>query len=139
MRPSRVFVVAAAALVLGTAASTLPVQVASAQTPSSQVVVPSSGATVSGTQVVLDATASAGVTNVQFELTGGALSDSVIATATPTSYGWIALWNSTTVTDGTYTLQSIDLRVARRHEPRYPITVTNRPRRACCSLRAGPN
>ena len=107
MRPSRVFVVAAAALVLGTAASTLPVQVASAQTPSSQVVVPSSGATVSGTQVVLDATASAGVTNVQFELTGGALSDSVIATATPTSYGWIALWNSTTVTDGTYTLQSI--------------------------------
>ena len=70
---SRVFVVAAAALVLGTAASTLPVQVASAQTPSSQVVVPSSGATVSGTQVVLDATASAGVTNVQFELTGGAL------------------------------------------------------------------
>ena len=92
---------------LATAMSALPTQVASAQPPSTQVVVPATGATVSGTQVVLDATASAGVTQVKFELTGGTLNDWVIATATPTIYGWIALWNSTTVVSGTYTLQSV--------------------------------
>ena len=106
MRSSKVFLVAAA-LTLATVLSALPTQVASAQPPSTQVLVPSTGATVSGTQVVLDASASAGVTQVQFELTGGTLNNSVIATATPTIYGWIALWNSTTVGDGTYTLQSV--------------------------------
>jgi hypothetical protein len=87
--------------------SVLPTQAASAQPPSTQVGVPSSGATVSGTQVVLDASASAGVTQVKFELTGGTLNDWIIATATPTIYGWIAQWNSTTVVSGTYTLQSV--------------------------------
>jgi hypothetical protein len=46
------------------------------------------------------------VTHVQFELTGGTLNDLVIA-ATPTIYGWIALWNSTTVVNGIYTLHSV--------------------------------
>jgi len=106
MRSSRVFVVTAA-LALAAAMSALPVQTASAQPPSTQVVVPATGASVSSTQVVLDAFASPGVTQVQFELTGGTLSDSLIATATPTEYGWVALWNSTTVANGTYTLQSV--------------------------------
>ena len=69
--------------------------------------VPSNGATVSGTEVVLDAGASAAWANVQFELTGGSLTDSFVATATPTYYGWIAEWNSTGVANGTYTLQSV--------------------------------
>ena len=85
----------------------LPVQVASAQPQSTTVLVPSNGATVAGTQVVLDASAPAGTSQVQFELTGGTLSDSVIATATPTLYGWVVEWNSTTVAVGTYTLQSV--------------------------------
>ena len=101
MRPPRVFVVAAA-LTLGAALSALPAQMASAQSPSTEVVVPSSGATVAGTQVVLDATASSGVTEVQLELSGA-----VIATAIRTYDGWIALFNSTRFIDGTYTLQSI--------------------------------
>ena len=74
--------------------------------PSTTVVLPSNGATVSGTQV-LDATASPGLTNVQYELSGGGLTDSVIATATPTLYGWLASWNSTSVPNGAYTLQSV--------------------------------
>jgi hypothetical protein len=106
MRFSRVFV-GTAAFALATAFAALPTQVASAQPPSTKVLVPSTGATVSGTQVVLDASASAGVTGVQFELTGGTLIDVVIATATPTIYGWIAVWNSTAVISGTYTLQSV--------------------------------
>ena len=43
---------------------------------------------------------------VQFHLTGGSLNNALIATATPTYYGSLASWNSTTVPNGTYTLQS---------------------------------
>ena len=105
MRPPRAFVISAA-LTLGAALSALPAQTASAQSPSTEVVVPSSGATVAGTQVVLDAFASSGVTQVKFELTAGQLVYAVLF-ATPTYYGWITLWNSTTLGDGTYTLTSI--------------------------------
>ena len=44
---------------------------------------------------------------VSFEVTGGALTDQVVATATPTYYGWLAQWNTTTVPNGTYSLQSV--------------------------------
>ena len=47
------------------------------------------------------------MTQVQYELTGGTLNHAVIATATPTIYGWTASWNTTTVPNGTYTLQSV--------------------------------
>jgi hypothetical protein len=74
----------------------------------SQVLDPSNGSSVSGT-TVLDASATPGVTvsGVQFVLSGGSLSDQVVGTATPTLYGWIAEWDTTTVPNGTYTLQSI--------------------------------
>ena len=75
--------------------------------PSTAVVIPANNATVSGTAQAFDATASSGVTRVQYEITGGTLNDSVIATATPTIYGWLAKWNTTTVANGTYTLQSV--------------------------------
>ncbi len=68
MRSSSVFVVMSA-LGLATALSSLPTQVASAQPPSTHVVVPATGATVSSTQVVLDATASAGGVGVEVRLT----------------------------------------------------------------------
>jgi hypothetical protein len=76
--------------------------------PPTSILVPSNGASVSGTQVVFDAgSPNVGVTTVKFELTGGSLNDVVVATATPTHYGWVATWDSTTVPDGTYTLQSV--------------------------------
>jgi Bacterial Ig domain len=76
--------------------------------PTTSVLIPSSGASVSGGQVVLDAGASdsGGVTKVTYDLTGGSLNNALIATASPTYYGWLAQWNSTTVPNGTYTLQS---------------------------------
>jgi hypothetical protein len=95
-----------AALALVAAVSVLPVRVADAQPSSPVIVLPSNNATLSGTQY-LDATASAGVTQIQYELTGGALSDQVIATATPTIVGWAAAWNTTTAANGTYTLESV--------------------------------
>ena len=76
--------------------------------PSTSVLFPSSGATLSGSGL-LDASASGNVavTKVEFRLTGGALNNALIATATPTYYGWLAGWNTTTVPNGTYTLQSV--------------------------------
>ena len=74
--------------------------------PSTTVGLPSNGATVSGGQW-LDASASRGVTKVVYELTGGTLNQAVIATATPTIVGWLAGWDTTTVPNATYTLQSV--------------------------------
>lgn len=106
MRPRNV-VVGAAALVFVATASVLPMQVASAQAPSSTVVLPVNNATVSGTSQVFDAVASSGATKVQYEITGGTLSDSVIATGVLWIFGWLAEWNTTSVPNGTYTLQSV--------------------------------
>jgi hypothetical protein len=75
--------------------------------PTTAILIPSSGARVSGISSLLDASASANVTYVTFELSGGTLSDQLIATATPTYYGWLAKWNTTSVPNGTYTLQSV--------------------------------
>ena len=76
--------------------------------PTTSVLIPSNGASVSGTQVTLDASATdkVGVAKVEFHLTGGSLNNALIGTATLTYFGWVASWNSTTVPDGTYTLQS---------------------------------
>jgi uncharacterized protein YjbI with pentapeptide repeats len=75
--------------------------------PTTTVLIPSNGATQSGTAALLDASASPNVTAVTYELTGGTLTDQVVATATPTYYGWLAQWDTTTVPNGTYTLQSV--------------------------------
>jgi hypothetical protein len=75
--------------------------------PSTTVLIPSNGAAQSGTAALLDASASRDVTSVTYELTGGTLTNQVIATGTPTLYGWLAEWNTTTVPNGTYSLQSV--------------------------------
>jgi hypothetical protein len=76
--------------------------------PTTTVVLPSNKASLSGNQY-LDATASPGVTKVNYELSGGKkhLSDFVVATGTSTLYGWLAAWNTTGIANGTYTLQSV--------------------------------
>jgi hypothetical protein len=76
-------------------------------TPTTSVLIPSNQTTQSGTTALLDASASPNVGSVSFELSGGTWSDKVIATAAPTIYGWLAQWDTTTVPDGTYTLQSV--------------------------------
>jgi lysophospholipase L1-like esterase len=78
------------------------------QPPTTSVLIPSGGATVSGT-ALLDASASdvGLVANAQFALTGGALNQDVVGTAAPTIYGYLFNLNTTTVPNGSYTLQSI--------------------------------
>jgi hypothetical protein len=75
--------------------------------PSTSMLIPSTGATQSGTAALLDAGSTADVTSVSYELSGGTLTNQVIATGAATIYGWLAEWNTTSVANGTYTLQSV--------------------------------
>jgi hypothetical protein len=104
MRPP-LFVIAAA-LTLGAVLSALPAQMAGAQSPSTSVLVPSSGATLSGS-TYLDASAT-NATSVEFLLFGGTYGYSapVVCTATLTYYGWLCSWNTTDVPNGSYALVS---------------------------------
>jgi hypothetical protein len=92
----------------GSAETSAPVTISvNNAAPTATVLIPSAGTTESGTAALVDAGASAGVTKVTYEVSGGSLSDQVIATGTPTLYGWLAQWNTTTVPNGTYLLQSV--------------------------------
>jgi hypothetical protein len=64
---------------------------------------------------------------VQFELSGGSLTDQVIVTGTATIWGWLAEWVSTGVPNGTYTLQSVatDTTGATATSPGITVTVQN--------------
>ena len=80
--------------------------------PTTSVTVPADNATVSGTTTTLDAFATAQqsgatITKVQFVLTGGTYNKTVIGTGTASHYGYLYSWNTTTVPNGTYTLQSL--------------------------------
>lgn len=99
--------------------------------PTTSVLAPSFNSTVSGKRVVLVAAAADrtdGVNNVEFRLTGGALHDSLVGTAAHTLFGWIVKWNSTTVPNGTYSLQSVayDYTGNSRHSAAISVTVHNR-------------
>lgn len=48
-----------------------------------------------------------GVARVEFRVTGGGLASALVATATPTYHGWLVGWDTTTVADGSYSLQSV--------------------------------
>jgi hypothetical protein len=76
--------------------------------PSTSVLVPTTGTAVRGT-TTLDASASsaAGVHTVQYAITGGSYNKTVIGTATASIYGYYYSWNTTTVPDGSYSLQSL--------------------------------
>ena len=64
------------------------------------------------------------MTNVQFYITGGSQHLTPVATAGLTSLGWIALWNTTDVPNGTYTLQSVGFGTDGRIGSETAITVT---------------
>lgn len=91
--------------------------------PSTSVLLPAAGATLSANQV-LDAVASSGVSQVQFEVSGNGMTDDVIGTAVPTIVGWLDSWNTTGVANGTYTLQSVASYAGGVSGTSPPITVT---------------
>ena len=81
------------------------VEVTGSANPTTSVLVPANGATLSGT-TTLDASAS-NATSVEFWIAGGSYGyGKMIGTATPTYYGWVYSWNTTTVPNGSYALLS---------------------------------
>lgn len=103
---------------------------AGAAGPSTTVVIPSTGSTVSS-DIWVDATAQspAGVASVHFEVSGGSVSDKTVATTIPTIYGWLGAWDTTDVPNGNYTLQSVVTDDAGKSatSPGVKVTVDNLP------------
>jgi Bacterial Ig domain/PQQ-like domain len=99
-----------------------------AMPPTTSVGLPASGAALKGSQW-LDARASStiGVSKVEFRLSGGTFNNSLIGTATPTADGWLFGWNTKTVADGPYTLDSVayDSTGVSGQSAAIPITVAN--------------
>ncbi len=76
-------------------------------TPTTSVVIPSNGATLSGS-TVLDASAS-NATSVVFQIFGGIYGfwGPILCTATPTYFGYLCNWNTTHVPNGSYVVSSV--------------------------------
>jgi hypothetical protein len=89
-----------------------------------RVVLPSNGVSLSGDSTELDASASANASSVEFQLSGGSLNDALIATATPSSYGWLAAWDPSSVHNGTYILQSVAYDSSGNESTSPPVAVT---------------
>jgi len=98
-------------------------------------VLPSNNATLSGT-TGLDATASdtdeerasnTGISSLQFEISGGNLTNPVLVTAALSIYGWVVTWNTGTVGNGTYTLRSVatDTQGVMKASPGITVTIQN--------------
>ena len=64
------------------------------------------------------------VDKVQFRLTGGGLHDALVATADQTKFGWLAGWDTTSVPNGTYTLQSVAVEAGGLRSTSRGVTIT---------------
>jgi hypothetical protein len=96
-----------------------------ASPPVTSMISPKNGATLKG-GLWLDASATDidGVTKVDFRLTGGTLHSALIATGTPTTFGWLAGWSTTSVPNGTYKLQTVAFDAAGKSSESTSITIT---------------
>jgi hypothetical protein len=69
---------------------------------------PTTGAKLKGRQwLVASASDTFGVAKVEFRITGGTLTNAVVSSASKFSYGWLGAWDTTTVPNGPYALQSV--------------------------------
>ena len=78
--------------------------------PVTTVLQPATGTTLSGTNVVLDAMATSstsGITKVQFVISGGSYPKTIIGTAGFAKFGYYLSWDTTSVPNGSYKLQSL--------------------------------
>jgi hypothetical protein len=87
-------------------------------------IAPTEGATLSGTQL-LNALApdTLRITKVEFRITGGNVHDKVLGIATPTLQGWIKSWDTATVPNGRYELQSVAFDSAGKSAISAPLTI----------------
>ena len=102
--PNGSYVLVSEASGAGGSAFSSGVRITVSNPPTTSVLFPSSGATLSKL-TTLDASSS-NATSVEFLLFGGiyGYSAPVLCTATPTYYGWLCSWNTATVPNGSYIL-----------------------------------
>ena len=111
---------------LGQSTTSAPITVTVANQPlQTTVLVPSNGATLSGSSAVLDASASgtSDVTGVQFVIDGVSSSYEAMGPAVATIYGWIAEWSLSGVPAGIYTIESIATQSGGGTATSTPVTV----------------
>ncbi len=93
-----------------------------------RMIIPRNGATVSGT-VPLAAIASGyfGTPKVEFRLTGPSHNGTLIGVGKLSLAGWVSIWNTTTVANGIYSLQTVVYDAAGRtsHSGSFTVTVDN--------------
>jgi hypothetical protein len=78
------------------------------QAPSTTVLAPKSGSTLSGPVTLLEsATDNVRVSSVEFHIVGGSFDDERIGVATPNGHGGSFGWDTTSVPNGQYTLTSV--------------------------------
>ncbi len=92
---------------------------------------PIEGTKLSGTQTLIAyaAVKEAATTTVQFRVTGGGLRDDIVSVGKHTLAEWVGIWDTTTVANGGYRLQSVVLRAGTVESRSSPVVVVveNRP------------
>ncbi len=92
------------------------------------ITVPKNGANLKQVEI-LSATASDafGVSKVEFEVTGDGLRDALVGRGKLYPFGWAAVWRTTTVPDGKYTLECVAYDAAGResHSPGVAVVIKN--------------
>ena len=109
----------------GTATTNPATLSVTAPPPTTSMLLPATGATVSGdTWVDARASAQAGLASVRFEVSGGSVSDQVVSASTDTTFGWLGAWDTTDVANGTYTVQSVATDSLGQSTTSAPVSVT---------------
>ncbi len=92
--------------------------------PTTAIARPTAGARLTGGQyLVASASAPGGVASVSFRITGGGLAHPLVEPARPFLFGYLGAWVTTTVPDGTYTVQSVATGVSGETTVGAPVTV----------------
>jgi hypothetical protein len=92
--------------------------------PATTIVTPTTGATLSGSELLDVRPINSSVVAVDMLGTGGTLHDTKIGTTSLSLVGWELMWNTTTVANGTYTLVSVGYSGTGQSDRSFSITVT---------------
>jgi hypothetical protein len=91
--------------------------------PAVTIVLPSSGTTVSGTAGLDARSVGPKVTAVDFLATGGTYHDTKIATASRIAVGWVSVWQTRSVPNGTYEITSVGYNASGQSSASSSVTV----------------
>ena len=95
-----------------------------------QVIRPEDGTRLSGDELLeARAVPVPGITSVQFQISSSSLASALMITAARTDYGWLAVWKTRSVPNGTYEMRSVLVRAQGPASDSQPIAVVVRNKR----------